>query len=164
MEEQESIQSDNQAVSHDKCFHCGEQTIINPVEYDGKVFCCDGCKTVYSLLKDNDMENYYSLEENPGISLKNIKISPNSYVVLDAPDVVESLLSIKTDKVAKVTLKLPNIHCASCLWLLENLYKFQEGILSSRVNFMKKEAVISFDPNIMSLKQVAQLLAAVGYP
>ncbi|HHB77665.1 MAG TPA: metal-transporting ATPase [Saprospiraceae bacterium] len=110
------------------------------------------------------MENYYSLEENPGISLKNIKISPNSYVVLDAPDVVESLLSIKTDKVAKVTLKLPNIHCASCLWLLENLYKFQEGIISSRVNFMKKEAVISFDPNIMSLKQVAQLLAAVGYP
>ncbi len=164
MEEQESLQPDNQVVSKEKCYHCGEQTIINPVKHDDKIFCCDGCKMVYTLLKENNMENYYSLEENPGVSLKNIKISPNSYVVLDAPDVVESLLSIQTDKIAKVTLKLPNIHCASCLWLLENLYKFQPGILSSRVNFMKKEAVITYDPNIMSLKQVAQLLAAVGYP
>ena len=163
MKKQESIQSEG-VETQDKCYHCGEQTIINPIFFDDKLFCCDGCKTVYTLLRDNNMDNYYSLEENPGASLKNIKISPNSYVVLDAPDVVERLLSIKTDKIAKVTLTLPNIHCASCLWLLENLYKFQSGVLSSRVNFMKKEAVITYDPNIISLKQVAQLLAAVGYP
>lgn len=154
----------NEEKKADTCYHCGEQTIINPVLFDDKVFCCDGCQMVYSLLKDNNMENYYSMEENPGISLKNLKISPNSYVVLDAPDVQEKMLSIKTEKVAKVLLKLPNIHCASCLWLLENLYKFQKGILASRVNFMKKEAVVTYDPREMSLRQVAQLLAAVGYP
>lgn len=164
MKEQVSTQSHQQPSANEKCFHCGEQTIINPVFFDEKTFCCDGCKMVYSLLRDNDMDNYYSLEENPGASLKNIKISPNSYVVLDAPDVIERLLSFKTDKIAKVTLTLPNIHCASCLWLLENLYKFQSGVLSSRLNFMKKEAVITYDPSIISLKQVAQLLAAVGYP
>lgn len=164
MGNQGATQPKNQSVINDKCYHCGEQTIINPIEFDEKIFCCDGCKMVYTLLRDNNMENYYSLEENPGASLKNIKISPNSYVVLDAPDVMDRLLSIKTDKVAKVLLRLPNIHCASCLWLLENLYKFQPGILSSRVNFMKKEATITYDPNIMSLRQVAQLLAAIGYP
>ena len=159
----EAIQEQS-VETQDRCYHCGEQTMINPIAFDEKLFCCEGCKMVYTLLKDNNMDNYYSLEETPGASLKNIKISPNSYAVLDAPDVIERLLSIKTDKIAKVTLTLPNIHCASCLWLLENLYKFQSGIHSSRVNFMKKEAVITYDPNLISLKQVAQLLAAIGYP
>ncbi len=146
------------------CYHCGEKTLINPIYYDDKLFCCEGCKTVYSLLKANHMEAYYQLDESPGISLRHLQISPNTYAVLDAPDILDKMLTIRTEKHAKVTLRLPNIHCASCLWLLENLYKMQPGIISSRVNFMAREATISYDPRKISLRQVAQLLAAIGYP
>ncbi len=146
------------------CFHCGEKSIINPIHFDEKVFCCDGCKMVYTILKDNDMDNYYALDQSPGTSLKNIAISPSTYAVLDAPDILDTLLSFKTEKVAKVSLRLPNIHCASCLWLLENLYKLQPGVISSRVNFMEKQASITYDPSVVSLRKIAQLLAAIGYP
>ncbi len=155
---------DSTTHKYEICFHCGDKSIVNSIHFDEKVFCCEGCKMVYTILKDNKMDNYYALDQAPGTSLKNIIISPSTYAVLDAPDILDGLLSFKTEKIAKVSLRLPNIHCASCLWLLENLYKLQPGIVSSRVNFMEKQAAITYDPSIISLRKIAQLLAAIGYP
>ncbi|MDX1410491.1 MAG: ATPase P, partial [Saprospiraceae bacterium] len=48
--------------------------------------------------------------------------------------------------------------------LLEHLYKLQPGIVQSTVNFLKKEAYITFEHAVVSLRKVAELLAAIGYP
>ena len=51
----------------------------------------------------------------------------------------------------------------SCVWLLENLHKINSGIIQSQTHFEKKEIKIVFNPSLISLKQVVQLLAFVGY-
>ena len=58
---------------------------------------------------------------------------------------------------------LPQIHCVSCVWLLENLHKINPGIIQSQTHFEKKEIKIVFNTSLISLKQVVQLLAFVGY-
>ncbi len=55
------------------------------------------------------------------------------------------------------------MHCSSCLYLLENLHRLDEGIISSRVNFTRKEANIIFLNKPTSLRKVAELLNAIGY-
>ena len=42
------------------------------------------------------------------------------------------------DDIAVVQFEIPAIHCSSCVWLLEKLDCLQKGVVSSQVNFIKK--------------------------
>jgi Cu+-exporting ATPase len=55
------------------------------------------------------------------------------------------------------------MHCASCIWLLERLYSIDQGILQSRVDFLKKNISIQYAEQATSLRKIAQLLASLGY-
>jgi Cu+-exporting ATPase len=55
------------------------------------------------------------------------------------------------------------MHCSSCLWLLENLHRLNENIVSSKVNFTRKEGDIIFNHQKVSLRQVVELLTRIGY-
>ncbi len=117
---------------------------------------------VYQILREKGMCRYYELDQNPGISLKGRR--QERYEFLDDEEVVEALLDFRNEQMARVSLHLPQIHCASCVWLLENLYRLRDGIIQSRVHFMKKELSLTFDPARISLRQIVELLASVGYP
>jgi Cu+-exporting ATPase len=145
-----------------KCTHCGDECPDDYLVYDDHQFCCNGCQVVYSVLKDNGLGDYYSFESNPGISQKSIQ--NKDYVFLDDEDVVNNLLEFREEQLAKISFSLPQIHCASCIWLLENLNKLQSGVLSSRVNFLSKKATVSFNPDKISLRKLVEQLAAIGYP
>src|SRR5690606_11828597 len=69
----------------------------------------------------------------------------------------------QSETLSKITLRIPAIHCSSCIWLLENLYRLRDGVLASRVSFFKKELALSYDPGIVSLREIVDLLATVGY-
>jgi Cu+-exporting ATPase len=144
-----------------KCTHCGDDCPEEHPVYDEKDFCCQGCQIVYSVLNTNGLSDYYSFTERPGISQKSI-INKN-YIYLDDKDVTDSLLEFKEDNLCKISFTIPQIHCASCIWLLENLNKLHEGILSSRVNFLRKSTTISYHPDKINLRQVVELLAMIGY-
>jgi Cu+-exporting ATPase len=58
---------------------------------------------------------------------------------------------------------VPSIHCISCIWLLENLQRLNDGIVKSEVNFSRKQATIDFSPSKISLGAVARLLSSLGY-
>ncbi len=47
---------------------------------------------------------------------------------------------------------------------MENLYKLNEGVLTSRVNFLKKELYLTYLDKQTSLRKIAELLASLGYP
>ncbi|MFZ1581691.1 MAG: heavy metal translocating P-type ATPase metal-binding domain-containing protein [Saprospiraceae bacterium] len=144
------------------CTHCGDECPTNHPVFDDKDFCCNGCQVVYSVLRDNGLGDYYKFESNPGISQKSI--SSKNYSFLDDEDVVNNLVEFREKSIAKISFTLPQIHCASCIWLLENLNKLNPGILSSRVNFLAKSATVSYNPEKIKLREVVEQLAIIGYP
>ena len=129
---------------------------------DNHAFCCDGCKTVYELLKDNNLCNYYNFNEETRIQPK-AKNFGNRFAYLDDTDAISSLFRFKSSTRAIVQLELPQMHCSSCVWLLEHLYRLNDGIDSARVNFMEKEVSIEFNPEKTSLRTVVELLTTIGY-
>ncbi|PKP45215.1 MAG: heavy metal translocating P-type ATPase [Bacteroidetes bacterium HGW-Bacteroidetes-12] len=143
------------------CFHCGEDCLEETILFDNKQFCCSGCKTVFEILNQNNLCDYYDIEKMPGISPPKNAVKKFEY--LDNEQIFEKLIDFKDDEQAMITLYLPQIHCSSCIWLLENLYKLNEYIISSRVNFLKKEIKISFKNNQLSLRKLVELLASIGY-
>ncbi|MTI30902.1 heavy metal translocating P-type ATPase [Xanthovirga aplysinae] len=158
MSVQEELLTSNQTV----CYHCGEDLGKEQLDFDNHLFCCQGCKTVYDILKDNGLGNYYDLESSPGLKVKEVEIS-DRFAFLDNPKIQQKLLNYADDQLGRVIFFIPTIHCSSCIWLLENLYKLQKGIRYSRVNFMKKELSLDFDPSILSLRQLLELLTSIGY-
>lgn len=145
------------------CFHCGEVCPDPPVETGGKPFCCEGCSTVYEILQENDLCRYYDLESRPGISLRERQDRSGRFAYLDDPALQRQLLDFGDDSIGKITLRLPQIHCASCVWLLENLNRLEKGILEAEVDFLRREIGLTYAIEEIGLRQVVELLAGLGY-
>ena len=143
------------------CYHCGDFCDENEILIAEKSFCCNGCKNVFVLLTDNNLTSYYSIEKTPGKSLK--QSIGNKFAYLDDPNIQTKIIDYIDAKIARLQFKIPNIHCSSCIYLLENLYKINEGVVAVRVNFLKKNANIVYDINKISLRQLVELLASIGY-
>ena len=144
-----------------QCYHCGD-TCKEIIYYDEKPFCCTGCKNVYAILQENNLCEYYTLEDLQRISVKNLATA-EKFAYLNLPEVKSKIVDFADGNIAKVTLYLPAIHCSSCIWLLENFHKLDKGVQNSRVDFLKKQVSITFNEKETSLQNIATLLTQIGY-
>lgn len=143
------------------CYHCGDECADDSIKINEKIFCCNGCKTVFEMLNENNLCDYYSIDQNPGIK-KKYSIKRN-YDFLDDADLKHKLIDFSNGKISTLTLSIPQMHCSSCIWILENLNRLDEGIISSQVNFLQKKIFIRFAEDLTSLKKVVELLDSLGY-
>jgi len=150
-----------QSTNIETCYHCGTECGKRPIVKDEKAFCCTGCCTVYSILSENGMTSYYQLNKAPG---KRPEVSDSKYAFLDNEDIAKELISFQEGRLTGMHTFMPNMHCSSCIWLLENLHKLEPGVKSSQVNFSKREAHIIFEHEQISIRRMAEFLDALGYP
>ncbi len=142
------------------CYHCGDDCGKKPIEFDGKSFCCNGCKTVYGIFSTNDLSYYYDLQSSAGATPK---IVEGKYDFLNEASIIGKLLEFNEDKLQIINLYIPHIHCSSCIWILENLNKLNSAISSSQVDFPKKTVRIVYNPQLLNLKDLVILLVRIGY-
>ncbi|HLN94206.1 MAG TPA: heavy metal translocating P-type ATPase metal-binding domain-containing protein, partial [Flavobacterium sp.] len=147
-------------MSSGTCFHCGLLLPADVISFDEKRFCCEGCKTVYELFSASDMSCYYDFAAAPGASPT---AASEKYGFLSNAEIASSLLDFQEGETAIVTLRIPHIHCSSCIWILENLSRLDAGVRQSTVNFPKKNVRILFDPNQTTLERLVGLLCRIGY-
>ncbi|MBC6112841.1 heavy metal translocating P-type ATPase [Pedobacter fastidiosus] len=141
------------------CYHCGEDLPKVNYQMDDKGFCCAGCLGVFKILSENNLCNYYVYNSNPGQQLK----SESHLEYLDEPKIITQLLDYRHESSSIVTFYIPAIHCSSCIWLLEHLYKINPSIFSSRIDFLKKQVTISFNHEEISLRKLVETLNQIGY-
>lgn len=153
----------NHLIGKETCFHCGEECGPVNLIYDEKSFCCQGCLTVYDILSKSGSTEYYRLSSHPGIKNAGAD-SGRKFDFLDNEEIKKELLDFFGDGISRVKFYIPNIHCSSCIWLLENLHRLNPGIIHSSVQFTKKEAIFTFRDNEISLREVVELLASLNYP
>ena len=144
------------------CAHCGDPCPTLEFTRGDRVFCCQGCQTVYELLADNGLEQFYAMNPLAGKSQKN---RPGTrWDFLNAPGIADKLLAFQDEDISVIELHLPAIHCASCIWLLENLHRLQPEVKHVTVNFPRRKARVTFAHKELSLADLAQLLTHIGYP
>ena len=150
-------------VKNTTCFHCGDSCKLEEAStFNDKHFCCEGCKTVYQILNKHDLCEYYQLNELAGI--RRIEhANQQKFAFLDNPDLAARFIVFANQQQSAVCFYLPQVHCSSCLWLLENLHKLDDGIVFSRVNFPDKQVTIHFKQEALSIRQIAELLSSIGY-
>ncbi|MBS1976781.1 MAG: heavy metal translocating P-type ATPase metal-binding domain-containing protein [Bacteroidetes bacterium] len=144
------------------CYHCGQACEDDQLKVGDKTFCCYGCQVVYEILNSNDLCQYYSLQDHPGTTVK--QVEEIAYAYVDDAVVRQKLVEFDSPEFTRTKFFVPAVHCASCIWLLENLHKLRHGVVRSEVNFARKSVTIDFHPQKVKLSQLAALLASLGYP
>lgn len=117
---------------------------------------------VYQLLHAHGLERFYEIEPTPGVRLA-ASGSADSFAYLDEEAVRTRLLDFRDGRTARVTFRIPAIHCAACVWLLENLFRLDPAIGEARVHFPRKELSLRYDETQIALSGVVRLLTSLGY-
>jgi Cu+-exporting ATPase len=143
-----------------QCDHCAETCPDNSITLGDKTFCCEGCKLVYEILNENDLCEYYSLNNKPGLAQR-IPVRKDKFAFLDDDNIQQQLISFRDEEQTHITFYIPYIHCSSCLWLLENLHRLDPGVQKVTVNFTRKEALVIYTNT--TLRKVVETLSSIGY-
>ena len=163
-----------------KCAHC-------QLEYDKaqqkKViedsselyFCCNGCESVYMLLKQSGLGGFYdrlggntlSPVEQP--SAKQTISITSRFSYLDDEHFLEKHTTKSAQQnqhdsyLLEAHLIIEGIHCAACVWLNEAALQKQQGIISANINYTNNKAKIVFDPRAIKLSAIFSLISSIGY-
>lgn len=144
------------------CFHCGDPCASEHHVHDGHDFCCRGCEAVYELLNESGLRGYYDLGERPGVKRRSA-VDEQRAELFDLAEVRGKLVEFSESGITRVRLNVPQMHCSSCIWLLENLHRLEPSIVRSRVSFADKKLSITFREERLPLGALVGLLRRIGY-
>lgn len=114
------------------------------------------------MLSEHGMCDYYTLNQQPGTNNRRAH-RKDQFAFLADEAIRQKLIQFSDDKQTHVKFYLPQIHCSSCLYLLENLHQFHAGVMRSIVDFTKKEVQIVYSNAEINMQQLAELLTSIGY-
>ncbi|ARJ56284.1 cytochrome oxidase maturation protein, cbb3-type [Campylobacter cuniculorum DSM 23162 = LMG 24588] len=138
-----------------RCTHCRlnfkkEQMI----EEKGNFFCCKGCQSVYRILNENDLSEFYEKLGNVSLNPVNLNQESRNY---------DEFIHKNKEGLSEIYLMIHGIECAACIWLNEKILIKQKGILELDINHLTHKARIVFDENSITLKQILTLIQSIGY-
>lgn len=129
-----------------RCLHCGEDLdSSNTIESNGKLFCCNGCRSVYELLGSLGLDDYYAIRESQDIIQTAPPADPASgedYGYLDSESFAG--LYVREEKPHTMNFYVEGIECAACLWLIEKIPGFVPEIESLSLNMSDNTAAVNF--------------------
>ncbi len=146
-----------------QCSHCGDSCDPEPLMLDDHPFCCYGCRAVYELIQQSDLQQYYASGELHAGKVEDQLAIERKFAYLQEASVAQKLYRFHDEQQTVVKFYLPGIHCSSCIYLLEHLPKLESRVLRAEVQFIKKEISIAFSHE-MTLLEVVVVLARLGYP
>lgn len=117
---------------------------------------------VYQILNEHELCDYYTYNNAPGLSQKALARS-DKFAYLDEEKIADQLIIFRDEKQVHLNFYLPQIHCSSCLYLLEHLRQIDPGVISSKVHFTEKEVDIVFNPSQTTIRKIVETLASIGY-
>src|SRR5215204_4356686 len=66
------------------CFHCGSRCGAGSFRREDRLFCCQGCLSVFELLTENGLTDFYRLDDSAGVKISS-SFSPERFAYLDEP-------------------------------------------------------------------------------
>ena len=99
-----------QTSGSENCFHCGQKFDKERILFDDKLFCCNGCKSVYEILSMNKLGNFYELNKNAGVRPDQ---NTSEFDYLDTKQIFDTVTDFSEGNTSLVTFSIPVIHCSS---------------------------------------------------
>ncbi|MCP4422991.1 MAG: cation-translocating P-type ATPase, partial [Chloroflexi bacterium] len=122
------------------CVLCGLTTSHPLTNEAGDVFCCPACLEVSALLAE--------------------PVAPASDPMTE---IVSGDAETACTEPTQAAVSLTGLWCPSCAWLINERLDRADGIQSADVNFIRREALVSYDPAKTSPRRIARQIKRFGY-
>lgn len=152
-----------------KCIHCDEPVLtayyndeIDPQK--NNPFCCMGCLTVYEVLSQKGLDEYYQIKKLAGAIRRRqpAKVVTSNYSFIDTPEFLQEYTYLNFQKLNTMQFYVEGVHCLACLWLIEKLPALVPETVSAKLDIEKSVVTVSItEKGKFSL--VAQELSLLGY-
>jgi len=154
----------------DQCFHCG-LPLPSGLEYaldikgDKRRFCCTGCMSVCRTIFDAGLEGFYrrtpeGIQLSPPGDLS--EALPKELLHYDIDEVQSDFVPELGDE-REISLLVEGIHCAACVWLIENSLARTKGVVTAGVNLTARRLKLRWDNRLTPLSGIIRGIASVGY-
>jgi P-type Cu2+ transporter len=167
--------------AHDgACRHCGQPVTGADLEPpEAALFCCAGCRIVFGMLEEHELERYYDYRSGDGAAPPPGLATGRAYTEFDDPEFLE-LYARRQSGERRLELLLEGVHCAACVWLVEKLPELVPGVTSCRLDFARRLAYVTWnddggvdpgpmgepalDARTLRPSAIARALDRLGYP
>ena len=158
--------STNTNLQSDNCYHCQLPLPDNEVvetSIDGQVrsFCCHGCSSVAETIHGAGLGGFYDR------ILEGEQLAPppelaDALAMYDLDEVQQEFVATDNE-LSEVQLLVEGVHCAACVWLIENSLRRQSGVAEARVNLSGRKLKLRWDRARQPLSKLLELLGTLGY-
>lgn len=135
------------------CLHCQ-----NPLPLGEELYCCEGCRVARRLLEGANLGKYYELRGGPGVVVS--EVSKRGEIWLDA---YQEQLRASVDEVTRLELDVQGLHCAACVWVIEQIFEREEGACEVVVNPGVGKLAMVIQPSRFNLRNFSEILGKLGY-
>ncbi len=160
-----------------QCYHCG-LPIASAVQFTVAInavaepVCCPGCKAVVETIYASGLQNYYRFRNSDehfrdgGKKFRDeigAPVTPVEFLYLDQPEFLERWTHVASDNHRLCELLIDGMHCAACVWLLEQRLKNLAGIRRVHIDFDGGRGSIEWNPAQVQLSEICGAIASLGY-
>ena len=152
--------------SETPCFHCGlpaspAAAVVAPIRGQDRSFCCTGCRAVCEAIHAAGLEGFYR-RTSDGEPLGPPPELPKDFALYDLDAVQEEFVDTAAER-REINLLVEGIHCAACVWLIENGLKTLPGVEEARVNLTGRRLRVRWDNGRLKLSRILERLGDIGY-
>ncbi len=148
------------------CFHCGlpipaGENVSSRIQGAEREFCCIGCRAVCEAIFSAGMEGFYRRTPE-GTLLAPPPELPKELALYDLDEVQEEFVDTLEES-RNVNLLVEGIHCAACVWLIENTLQALPGVEEAKVNLTGRRLHLKWNNARLKLSRVLTRLGEIGY-
>ena len=146
-------------TARDACVHCA---LPLPQGQPFGVFCCPGCRVVHALLADSGLERFYDLGGGRG---RPIGASPRASdrAWIEDLETAAGRSGVGPTTQLRASIDVQGVHCAACVWLLQEVWRRVIGGRSFELNPSLGRAEIRYDANSGALAAFVAQAESFGY-
>jgi len=146
------------------CSHCGLPVPASQIEAEAALqFCCHGCRTVYAVIHDAGLENYYGYWKESGGERVPARTTDRSYAEFDDPAFAQAYCKEQPRGLWAIDLYLEGVHCSACVWLVERAALKLHGCRDAKLDLGRSLLHLIYDPGVVPLSAIARRLDSIGY-
>jgi len=134
------------------CVHCGA-----PIPGDAAgAFCCGGCASAYAFVRELGLQRYYDARS---LDPRERRPRPPE----DPADDASAYTVSGTDGTTSLSLLVDGLHCAACVWLIEQVLARDPAVISARVNLTSRRLALHWTGGSEIAPRLIQAVQRVGY-
>lgn len=145
-----------------RCEHCGNR--YQP-RFEAERFCCSGCRVVHELIQSGGFGSFYDLLGGRVLQPAT-QLDPDGDQLEELAEAVAEAENkrLSPDAPTRLTVRLGNLSCTACVWLVDHLFRQHAGALRMSSDTSRSTLTLWWNPGEFAAMDFLRDLHRYGYP